>query len=66
MTRVADKDRDVYGSWCVAVVNATRHALRSNSLMSEAEYTIVMKVLENLNELDPAAGEVRQAKVIVR
>lgn len=63
MTRVSDNERDVYGYWVVAIVNATRIAQRSERLMSEGEATIVQAVKDALLALDPAAEHVVRAQI---
>ena len=66
MTRVPDRDRDVYGDWVVLVMNATRQAKRANMLMSEDEFAIILRVEHELRRLDPRAEGIRVAKVGTR
>lgn len=65
MTRVPDTERDVYGLFAVTVVNAYRHARRSNHVMSDDEWAIIQSVYDHLLSLDPAAADVRKAKIVV-
>jgi hypothetical protein len=62
--RPSDDQRDVYGDWVMAVVNATRLAQRSNVLMSEGELAIVDAVYTKLCNLDKHASGVARAKQV--
>lgn len=66
MTKLPDSERDVYGTFAVAVMNAIRQAERSQMLMSEGETRIVEGLKECFIDLDPTAEYTRKAKVVLR
>lgn len=61
-----NRSHDAYGDFMVRIVNSVRLAENQAGTMSEHEFSIVERVRDLIEELDPPSMAIIKANIIIR